>query len=334
MIVSILPSIYDKAIQGDQRILKVVTDIFQMVLEGRHQLVLEGDSSLVNLIESPEFIDYKDIIREVKNIDKAPHRYNLIVRVTDNTDVIDGIQFFNGLKVVKTEGEVRYEYLHVDWIINYLSDSLSIYVENANNDGLFIRAIYYLLKGHKLKSDLVDFRGSGGIGNMAEQLERIDMPKRVICITDSDKRYPNDSGNLRYIKEIREVCRSKDFYYHILDKRAIENYIPDYLLEIEYGGKSHPYFQMGKNERKYFNIKKGLTPQDFKTKNIRELYSSYLKGRYAQKSRLPGFGRVAKKLFRRLYEDCQMVSPAPEDLLDDETIKELKDITNLIDNYL
>ena len=124
-------------------------------------------------------------------------------------------------------------------IYDYLREPLSVLVENDNNDGHFIKCLIKWFGNEIAKKALVANRirmgNSGGCTNTLATIQERSTgfggkPKflRLYVIWDGDKDFPTMKQN-KYEKSRKELNRYK-VQYHILEKRAMENYMPDDAL--------------------------------------------------------------------------------------------------------
>jgi hypothetical protein len=141
---------------------------------------------------------------------------------------------------------------NIEESIRFFSQPVSIVLENNKNDAYFIKSIIeYLdnsivLKEH-LKNGWIKFENAGGCSNVKNFLEgelnsfedlayrnhrnKFDYYRGVV-ILDSDKDYPTQSIQPKYVKllEFLESIGLKD-NIHILQKRMMDNYMPDDVFD-------------------------------------------------------------------------------------------------------
>jgi len=133
--------------------------------------------------------------------------------------------------------------LSIDEAIEIIKDDIYIVLENDLNDAYLIEVIIQNFdKNSKLKEFLenkwIKFENGGGCTNVKNTITRklsnySHLPKdpkyyfNCIVFLDSDKSFPTDTG--KHDKLIKYL-NSEDVLYHIYEKRAMENYIPDEVL--------------------------------------------------------------------------------------------------------
>ncbi len=340
MVISVSPKIIEKALNDDKSLCRLLRYIFSLVDLGKHELIVEGNYSLKEVIESPQFSNFRELLKFVEEMSIERHSDDIIVEIIEcavhqfsSSDYPK--EFFKGLKFVVEKENKRYEYIDVSIVKNYLGEKLRIYLENGKNDGLFLKGMYQLVKGEALDDEnLVDLRNAGGIDNLPNELERIKVPMRVICIVDSDKKFPEHQ--IPQIKNINKICNQKDFHLCVLKKRMIENYIPENLvlkwlkdnnLDID-----HPYFQMTKEQKECFHLKKGLRKKDLKIPQVKKLYNHYFGEEELSniKDEAEVIKRIGNGVASAFDEIC--VACCTDDLSED-VIDEITDIIYIIDRF-
>lgn len=137
---------------------------------------------------------------------------------------------------------------NIEEAIRFFSQPVSIVLENNKNDSYFIEAIIYhfdkagIVKEH-LRNGWLRFENAGGYRNVQNFLEGCfksfyDLASRNnkepshyyrgMIILDSDKNYTNEPIKQQYNNLIQNF---PDIIFHILDKRAMENYMPEEVYE-------------------------------------------------------------------------------------------------------
>ncbi len=84
--------------------------------------------------------------------------------------------------------------------------------------------------------DALKFDGGGGngelpkvLGKYVEEAQKSGHPVRVVAFTDSDGLTPGECS--KNAKLAKDACTKNDVPCQLLKKRAIENYIPDEVLQ-------------------------------------------------------------------------------------------------------
>jgi len=162
--------------------------------------------------------------------------------------------------------------------VDYISEPLSVLVENSLNDGYFIKALIRSFGSYKINKALLENKvrmdNSGGCGNTRNRilsyLQGNPKPKnlRLYIIWDSDKEYVLHEQN-KYNKDIEDLA-DLNVNYHILCKRAIENYMPDEALR-QLCGKPflswyNAYSHLTAIQKDYYCVADGFTHYKAETK--------------------------------------------------------------------
>jgi len=197
------------------------------------------------------------------------------------------------LKIANTD-----ENFNIDEAIVYLSQPLIVILENSFNDGKFINAIIKAFpeKGIKISKHIENKwleygNGNGCTGivnfikeklNNYQNLPNKNKNKYLKCfvIVDSDSKFremPFSNGREILVDFLNE----NSIEYHILEKREIENYLPDEVIATIEGNDDfiQAYLKMKSPFQKdYFDLENGFPDKrfnDFDT-NIQTLYSDLI----------------------------------------------------------
>lgn len=190
---------------------------------------------------------------------------------------------------IEVSDETSLESFNLNEAIRYFKLPVRIVLENSYNDSYFLEALFKNFKNkskkinrHIASGDLV-FEMAGGKGNIINLVstklkEFNNLPKdnykylRVIVVFDSDKTFPStDSNNINLINYLTEL----EICYHELEKREMENYMPDIIFNNINDEFCIKYLEMNPIQKDFFDIEKG-----FKNKNridfdipVKELYN-------------------------------------------------------------
>lgn len=160
-------------------------------------------------------------------------------------------------------------------INEYLNTSATIIVENGKNDGCFVRAIMKHFASsvnfeEQLSNNAVVIDPAGGSGAKSRIGYFLSIhhmqPKYLRClvIVDGDKRYPGDTSfeNFKSQQSDSDFFQSNKVIYHILEKRAMENYMPDEVFEHNRFLFSdcwvNAYLHLTAEQKDYYYIAKGF----------------------------------------------------------------------------
>lgn len=125
---------------------------------------------------------------------------------------------------------------------NYINSPAVIMVENKVNDGCFIRAIERVFDtdinfDELWANSIVKFDNAGGSGDrqqIDDEVRRLNNATkflRCVIVVDSDKRFPSDDRKKHIHDENRQYYKGIGVGYHVLEKRAMENYMPDEVFQ-------------------------------------------------------------------------------------------------------
>lgn len=155
--------------------------------------------------------------------------------------------------------------------ITYLKESLSILVENGFHDGTFIKQIitFFGKDRHRIALDKCkfEFDNSGGCQNVTNTIngkllsfKNKSKFLRFFVLWDSDRNYPNEPVK-KYKKE-EAFLQKLNIKYHILEKRAMENYLPIDAYQALSFPRQKKWFESYKNlsdtQKDYYNIADGF----------------------------------------------------------------------------
>jgi hypothetical protein len=179
----------------------------------------------------------------------------------------------------------------VDSLSLFLNLPTVLLVENAKSDGDFIKAVANRLKP-RLNGSLrgayqsVQIYQGGGIGELPREITRISeryilhrpngLPPRFLVVADSDAKQPGQpSGDASLVAK---AARTTSIDCHILEKRSIENYIPDEALAGFARKRPHlrdavtAITSLSGAARDHYPVKGGLPGDISKSTEIESLY--------------------------------------------------------------
>lgn len=294
MVIQLSPKIWEAALADDQTLQKEINRLLIRVADDWHKLYID-DLELVDKIIGSSIIAncYEMLLKKTsrKSIDRASTKPLLITQQNhiQNNKQASGVQtFWEEHLMVETQSDGNIvRFVAIEAIETYLCEPLEILLENASYDECFLRNIFNLVIKHnalqqptfeELKQQRRIKVEHGGGSSIRSELERRKHPVRLVCLIDSDKKYPNDTQNASEINKHTTLCNEKQFQLWVLSNREIENYLPDkvlsqWLQEISFLYE-HDYFkaQFSAEQKRYFDMKKGIKPNDFNDPNIQKLY--------------------------------------------------------------
>lgn len=234
---------------------------FLMNMELKKSYVLSTDPSInagdvQSKLDYLEFLVFSGIVSRSINQPTEPHSSDCVVIVGGQQDDIDK-------RFAPTE------------INEYLNSPATIVVENGKNDGCFVRAIMkHFAPSINFEEQLsnsfvvIDPASGSGAKSRIEYFLNIhhDQPKYLRClvIVDGDKRFPGDNtyGSYQTQQTDGAYFQSKNVTYHVLEKRAMENYMPDEVFEHNRNVFSddwvNAYLYLTEEQKDYYYIAEGF----------------------------------------------------------------------------
>lgn len=192
---------------------------------------------------------------------------------------------------------------NIEESIRYFSQPLYILLENNKNDAFFVKALFNHIDTDKKLQEFEEngwivFENAGGCKNVANFMKGflssfIDLAARnnretydylkLFILLDSDKNYMLQAIKSEYesLIDYLEGINLNEDNYHILEKRMMENYLPDEVfqeLKATLALKSSErqnvqwidaYLYLSDEQKDFINIDKGLNIQ-----NSENLYKS------------------------------------------------------------
>ena len=156
--------------------------------------------------------------------------------------------------------------------IMYLLQPLSLLVENSVNDAHFLRALFNAYATQECLRTAEDdnelqFVNAGGCTNVERFIKaQVAHYKgkikflRYWVLLDSDKRFPTDVVT-KYNKVVTKL-KEWNVEYHILNKRSMENYMPDDAIESMRTNANkdwiNAYKSLSDEQKDYFNLAGGF----------------------------------------------------------------------------
>lgn len=158
--------------------------------------------------------------------------------------------------------------------ILFLLQPLSIVLENGLNDSHFMKAIFRCFDPSKTLSrheeeGWIRFENAGGCSNVKSFIKsRIgylgDKTKFLRCyvLLDGDRRFPADTTPSIKYTQLKNQLTAWGVSYHILEKRSMENYLPDEAI-MSFSNKENQqwlaaYQSLTPQEKDYYCIAEGF----------------------------------------------------------------------------
>jgi hypothetical protein len=215
--------------------------------------------------------------RELAGVDQS-----LIRKYTDDAMITGDIN--HAQRIVSNTKEETNVY-NITEAIRFFNTPVGLILENSLNDSYFIRAIFQYFgtstrDGTNILLSFVDngwisFVNAGGwtniknyINERKQALETFALRQgkppqkylRYFVLMDSDKSYPTDSDSTIGKENLREELEALGCEVHILEKRAMENYMPDEVIQdlgTPYKAWIDAYNHLSNEQKDYLNYERG-----------------------------------------------------------------------------
>lgn len=175
----------------------------------------------------------------------------------------------------------------------YFIQPFIIILENRLNDSYFLNALIAnfkkrskIIKRH-LDNGWLDYGNGGGLDNIINEVNAMmkpfeNLPKenhkylRCFVLVDSDKKFPNDTTKQNR-ENLFQFLNSVCIPYHELEKREMENYLPDEVIEIIENNNDfiQAYLRLDNLQKDYFDLEEGFTENlNSSSTEIQKLYAN------------------------------------------------------------
>ncbi|WP_064197821.1 MULTISPECIES: hypothetical protein [Emticicia] len=181
----------------------------------------------INLLEVQGLSAFKSIYGDIKEVIEA--FYNKFTTESCSIDFVVSSKSLSTGKFSLTEA------------IIFFNLPFTVILENSNNDGYFLDALQreFVKKSKKIKrfkdNHWLVYGNSGGSGNVINFIEEIrrrfsndNRFLKCFVLLDSDLEYPQNTNTKRI--KIEQYLLENNIPYHFLEKREIENYLPDNII--------------------------------------------------------------------------------------------------------
>jgi len=174
----------------------------------------------------------------------------------------------------------------------YFIQPFIIILENRLNDSYFLNALIanFKKRGKTIKRHLdngwLDYGNGGGLDNITNEVNAMmrpfeNLPKenykylRCFVLVDSDKKFPNDTTKQNR-ENLFEFLNSVGIPYHELEKREMENYLPDEAIETIENNNDfiQAFLRLNDLQKDYFDLKEGFTENlNSSSEKVQALYA-------------------------------------------------------------
>lgn len=235
--------------------------------------------------------DYSNI-ETIKNSDWYQGLRSTYKNIIDNYIIASATKKKQNVLFVSSTGD---ESFNIDEANFYLNQAFIIILENSTNDGHFINSLIKnfpksgdLISKHKSNKWIEYGNGNGCTGIINFIKEKlgyyINLPKenkfkymRCFVLVDSDSEYPNMQFS-EAKQKLFDYLNANQLPFHFLEKREIENYLPDEVIETIEGNEDYisAYLKLNPIQKDYFDLEKGFPDKNFDTfkNDIKELYQN------------------------------------------------------------
>jgi len=259
MLIEILKDVFDDGV-NDRAL-----DRLWYTIEDRHKLLLRGNEEV--LMESTWFNSQRPSIQELLfELMKWSIQTPSSVKSEIQISIKDNENYFSIREAER-----------------YLIQPFIIILENSKNDGYFMNALFKNFQkygkeiiAHK-KEGWVEYRLGGGTTikdviqtKFSDYDDDIFVKEkhrylRCFVLMDSDRNFPEK--NLSSEKQsVIKFLEENNIPYHILEKREIENYLPDETIDSIPDNRAFidAYLRLNPIQKDYFDLEKGFVKTKFK----------------------------------------------------------------------
>ena len=238
------------------------------------------------------------------------------------------------------ESELTDRIFSLHEVCEYVSFGARIVLEDATNDGSFIKAIERNFENtldfdYLLSRDVVEIDNAGGSGTKRRVEEFINIhhgkPKflRCLVIVDGDCRFPGDIEYENYKKQEdeRRFFEEKGVGYYVLKKRAQENYLPEVIYESNRDkfsdGWVDAYLSLSPLQKDYYYIAEGFQkdiPRTYREKGelefdklpdgVKNLFDGISPSNYQHLLHGPNLHGSFKSIFPKFFNDPHICKDA------------------------
>lgn len=175
----------------------------------------------------------------------------------------------------------------------YFNQPFVIILENSLNDSYFLDA---LIANFKNRSKIIKrhqdngwfcYGNGGGLDNIINAVNAMmkifeNLPKdnhkylRCFVLVDSDRKFPNDSTKQNRAN-LFQFLNNVGIPYHELEKREMENYLPDKVIETIENNSDfiQAYLRLSDLQKDYFDLEEGFTENlNSSSAEVQALYSN------------------------------------------------------------
>jgi len=285
-----------------------------MIIEIKKELSNSNDwKSLNYLIQILTYRQRYELFIECSIIKEAEHWKKL--------DIDEQIEYIYK-KIIQEGTEPKYfvainnnqnNCFNIEEAIQFFNQPISIILENSLNDQYFLLAIINYFDTTKeiqrqIDNGWMQFENAGGCTNVENfikgKLQSFDnlscqnnkfnhIYLRCLVLLDSDKEYPN--APIKYETNLLPFLDKNKITNHILEKRCMENYMPDEVFrdiantskqnnKTELNNWFNAYIRLTVKQKDFLNINSGFPKKDKDgTRTQRDKLTQEIQGLYSNK---------------------------------------------------
>ena len=254
----------------ESRIIKIIYKLIDSMCSGEHIFFLTR--KYLMLLKNYVKLD-KSKRKFLNHIEQNYTKYYSILK-NINTKIMIVDEDIDEIKKIKTKGETHYK-VHYSYLHNNTFKQVILLGENLTDSNVYYELTKKYLEYKQLNLLKIDFQkiGGGGSTTFKQFEEAIKNKYMCVSIADSDKKFDNDkSGNTATSLRRMYVKNRKSLTEFIeLTVRELENHIPPKFLYYFSNHDINKYEILFKNfnkKMKYFDLKKGLTGESMKKKDV------------------------------------------------------------------
>ena len=230
-----------------------------------------------------------DFYKRLDQIDKGYLEENFNKQIQQQSKKLGNSKAIQVASYFITSSQNGNKDFNLEEAIRFFNQPVSIILENSLNDAYFLKAIakYFESDGEvqrHLSNGWLELENAGGCSNVEnfitaklKKYEGLPKPKkyylRCFVLLDSDRTNPKQELNYKHINLERFLLK-EDVSYHILEKRSMENYIPNDVLDEFRNSSTNPwidaYLRLKSEQKDFFNISVGFSKKDGNGNSLKE----------------------------------------------------------------
>lgn len=272
MKVKIDKSVFASA-QDDGQQLELSFLLHIILYKGRYELTFTGED-----------------VQNFESFSKLAKRDRDVIEQVITNDIVTSASSYDCEVKIGGENEYKEKVFSPSESIQYLLQPTSVVLENGLNDSYFMNALFRCFDttdalSKNLHEGWLRYENAGGCSNVQNFLKALVLHfggkqkfLRCFVLLDGDRRYPTDPEPEKKYKKMKEQLQAWNVEYHVLEKRCMENYMPDEALRSLCDEKTaewlDAYITLTPQQKDFFCISDGflkdITKSDKKTVKARE----------------------------------------------------------------